>query len=102
MLTMSELQDAIEGNDEVVIDFAAPSWCVPCQRLAPHYEAVAEKRPDTLFVHVDIDKADKAVLEYYNIQGVPYVLAYSEQEFVGEVKERTAPKLTKELDTLFS
>lgn len=100
--TLAEIQDAIEGNDEVVLDFAAPAWCVPCQRLAPHYEAVSAKRLDTLFAHIDIDTADPEVLEYFQIKGVPYVVAYSEQEVAGEVKERTAPKLIKELETLFS
>jgi thiol-disulfide isomerase/thioredoxin len=98
---MDELNEAIEAHSRVVVDFAAPSWCIPCQRLAPHYEAVSEKMGDTLFVHVDIDKADKDVVDYYKVQGVPYVIAYLDTELVGVVTSRTAPKLIQELNTLF-
>lgn len=99
--TMDELNELIELNDKVVIDFAAPGWCIPCQRFAPHFAAVAEKADDTVFVHVDIDKAEE-IRDYYNVTGVPYVVAYNNQEVAGVVESRTAPKLVSELETLYS
>lgn len=68
--------DRVLQNEFVVIDFSAPAWCVPCQRLAPHYKKVAEVLTDVVFVHVDIDEAEKALIDEYGVQSVPTVIGY--------------------------
>jgi thioredoxin 1 len=90
----------LEENETVVVDFAAPAWCVPCQRLAPHYEAVAEKMDGVKFLSVDIDTADPDLVESYQIKGVPTVLAFKDGELAGAVEARTAPKLVTEISSL--
>ena len=98
--TEAELNDVLASNDKVVVDFAAPAWCVPCQRLAPHYEAVSDKLTDVKFLTVDIDTADPELVESYQIKGVPTVLAFKDGEFLGTVEGRTAPKLVSEISSL--
>jgi thioredoxin 1 len=82
----------------VVVKFTAPSWCVPCQRLAPHYKNVANVTPSTqtLFVSVDIDNAPWAVVDY-GIQGVPTVKFFVNGLPIADLKERTAVKLLDEI-----
>lgn len=87
----TELQNLIETNQTTVINFGAKSWCVPCQRFAPHFEKAAEKS-DATFVAVDIDKAPWAVVRF-GIQGVPTVKLYRDGEFVDDLNARTVVAL---------
>ena len=91
------------SNPQVVIDFTAPSWCVPCQRFAPHYEKAAESASLqsnivglTKFVAVDVDKCPWAMLDY-GVQGVPTVVLYRQGEYVKHLQERTVIKLLNEI-----
>jgi len=98
------LNDHLATGGVVVVDFAAPAWCVPCQRLAPHYEAAAKKfeeeNADYKFLSVDIDLADPELVDSYQIKGVPTVLAFKDGELVGSVEARTAPKLVSEISSI--
>ena len=94
------LNQFVEENNVVVVDFAAPAWCVPCQRLAPHFEAVSEKIEGVKFLSVDIDTADSDLVELFHVQGVPTVLAFKDGELLGTVEGRTAPKLVSEISSL--
>lgn len=94
-----ELASLVENNEKVIVDFAAPSWCVPCQRLAPHYEAAAAQLDDVAFVHVDIEKAPGLATQF-QIMSVPTVLAIKNGEQVGAVTARTAVALIREVNAL--
>lgn len=98
--TIDEVNSHLAENSVVVIDFAAPDWCVPCQRFAPHYEATAEKMTDVKFLAVDIDKADPDLVASYKIQSVPTVLAFKDGELVGPVEAKTGIKLVAELSNI--
>lgn len=101
--SVAALNEVLDNNANVVVDFAAEAWCVPCQRLKPHYDAVAGKMEGVKFVHVDIDKADYALVESYQVAGVPTVLAFDNGEVVEKIGPtyHTAPKLTTKLNELF-
>jgi thioredoxin-like negative regulator of GroEL len=90
----------LEENETVVVDFAAPAWCRPCQNLAPHYEAASEKLAGVKFLSVDIDKADPDLVSSYKIQSVPTVLAFKDGALVGPVEAKTGIKLVSEISSL--
>lgn len=99
--TAEELESVVADNDKVIVDFAAESWCVPCQRLKPHYEAAADRVDDIVFVHADID-LHPALQSQYNIMGVPTLRAYKSGAFVEELpnKVRTVVTLVKYAESL--
>jgi len=43
------------GDKIVVVDFTA-SWCNPCKLIAPKYEELSSKYPDSIFLKVDVDE----------------------------------------------
>lgn len=93
-----EFLELIATNREVLVDFTAPGWCVPCQRFAPHFDSAATNS-DVIFVAVDVDKAPWA-MEDYGVRGVPTVKFFRDASVVGDLKERTAIKLLDELSRL--
>ncbi len=79
----------------LVIVFSARDWCVPCQKLAIHIEAAAERLPNIKFVEVDIDQSED-IRKAYNIMSVPTVI-YCEKDLFRPVLSRTSVNLVKEL-----
>lgn len=66
---MSEIPD---GTKLTVIDFNA-TWCGPCKRFAPTFEAMAEEYSGKVnFVSVDVDKFPE-LAQKYGVQGIPHV-----------------------------
>lgn len=99
--TQAALDEILAANETVVVNFTAPSWCVPCQRFSPHFEAAAAKlAADVKFVKVDVDKADRGLLDSYSVQSVPTVKGYRNGNFKQDVKARTALPLLQEVSTL--
>lgn len=55
-----------------VIDFNA-TWCGPCQRFAPIFDAVAKEYADkAIFMSVDVDIAPKAAHQF-EVSAIPQV-----------------------------
>ena len=95
-----EFLNLIASNREVLVDFTAPGWCIPCQRFAPHFEVAAKSSfNDVVFVAVDVDKAPWS-MEDYGVRGVPTVKFFRDASFVADLRERTAIKLLNELSRL--
>lgn len=97
--TLDALHEIFNEHDKVLIDFHAPSWCVPCRRLAPHIDNVARKRDDIRVVKVDIDLADEGIRNTFEIMSVPTVLLFEGGQQTREIKGRTGPVILKELDS---
>lgn len=96
--TQEALEKLIEDWHYVVVDFSAPDWCVPCQRLAPHFERAAQLLPQAIFAEVDVDSVDSKLLEDYGIQSVPTLHLYKHGHMVGELKGRTVNALVTEIE----
>lgn len=94
--TLAELHEIMNENDTVVLDLAAPSWCVPCQRLEPHFKKAAEKS-DAAFVQVDIEDAEEDILNTYPTQTVPTVLLLQKGRPTATLTGRTSVALLKEI-----
>lgn len=93
--TQDELEKIINDNQTVVVDFAAPAWCVPCQRLEPHFEAASE-RSDATFVTVDIDKAPWVMVEY-GVQSVPTVMVFRDGKYEKHIAQKPEDRKTVKL-----
>ena len=94
--TLDELNKIMSENDRIVLDMGAPSWCVPCQRLSPHFAKAAEKS-DATFVEVDIENADKDILEKYPTMSVPTVLYLQNGQEAVTISARTSIAILREI-----
>jgi len=97
--TLDQLHEIFNAHEKVLVDFHAPSWCVPCKRLAPHIDIVANKRDDVRVVKIDVDLADQGIRDTFPIMSVPTVLYFENGEQTREIKGRTGPVILKELDS---
>ena len=91
-----ELNDLIQTSDSLLLDVSALAWCVPCQRLAPKFEAKAETS-QTTFVMVDLDSNDW-VTEKLGVQSVPTLIRYERGTEVERVSGVAAVRLINEAE----
>lgn len=54
-----------------VLDFNA-TWCGPCQKLHPVFDAMSAKYPNVEFVSVDVD-VNPQTAELFGVQSIPQV-----------------------------
>jgi thiol-disulfide isomerase/thioredoxin len=98
--TLAELNEILDNNEDVVVDFSALAWCVPCQRLYPHFEAVATQLTDLKFVYVDADSMDLEFRTEFPVMSVPTVIRITNGERQ-TIKSRTAPLLVSKRSMQF-
>lgn len=60
---------AKENNILLFLKFGA-TWCGPCKRIAPFYEALASKYTQCIFLSIDVDEI-KEVSSGYNVSSLP-------------------------------
>lgn len=66
----NESEFVLKGDKPVVIDFWA-SWCIPCMRMMPEMEKMAEKYKDkVIFYKVNADK-EKELCAMFNVLALP-------------------------------
>lgn len=75
-LTASNIKEVVSTNDIVFIDFWA-SWCGPCVRFAPVFEAAAEKHQDIVFAKVDTE-AQPDLAQAFQIMSIPTLMIFKE------------------------
>jgi thioredoxin len=75
-LTQTNLDDTINNNDIVVIDFWAP-WCGPCQTFKPIFEQAAEKHEDAVFASCNTEEQSE-LAAMFQIQSIPTMVVFRE------------------------
>jgi thioredoxin 1 len=73
-LTQSNLDNTINNNDIVVIDFWAP-WCGPCQTFKPIFEQAAEKHEDAVFASCNTEE-ESELAAMFQIQSIPTLVVF--------------------------
>ena len=84
-------QEVLQSDTPVLVDFWA-EWCMPCQRLAPTIEKLAESYAGKVKVgKLDTDSNRDTAMKY-GISAIPTVILFKggqvAQKFVGLRQER--------------
>ena len=81
-LTENELRNLLDTTPKpVVVDFFA-TWCGPCVKFSPIFEAVAKKNGEQFdFAKVDIDHCAQ-LCEDVNISVVPTLMVFKNSKIV--------------------
>jgi len=77
----------------IIVDFTA-SWCKPCKKIAPFFEALSESY-DAIFVKVDVDELDELATEC-KVSMMPTFVAFRG----GEIVDSTAGAQEESLELL--
>ncbi|XP_034532154.1 thioredoxin-like isoform X2 [Notolabrus celidotus] len=87
------------GGKLVVVDFTA-TWCGPCQRIGPIFEALSKKpeNSNVVFLKVDVDDASEVAQEC-KVNSMPTFQFYKNGEKIEEFSGADGPKLEKLVDT---
>lgn len=76
-LTADMLEDTINNNDIVLIDFWA-DWCGPCKMFGPIFERAAEKHPDIAFAKCDTERHQMLAAQF-GVRSIPTLAIFREQ-----------------------
>jgi thioredoxin 1 len=68
--------DVINTQGITVVDFWA-EWCMPCKRLMPILEAVAEQNKDVSIVKINVDE-NPDLASTFNIRTIPTLILFKE------------------------
>ena len=73
-ITKDNFEDIIEENDMVVLDCWA-SWCGPCLKFAPVYEAAAERHQGVVWGKLDTENQAELAAAF-GIRSIPTVMVF--------------------------
>lgn len=76
-LTKETFQDAIQGDETLIIDFWAP-WCGPCRNFAPVFEKAAEQHNDVVFAKINTEEQEELAAAM-QIRSIPTLMVFREQ-----------------------
>ncbi len=79
-LTIDNINELIENNDILIIDFWAP-WCGPCQAFKPIFEKASEDHPDITFASCNTEEQQE-LAAMFQIRSIPTLMVFREQIMV--------------------
>ena len=75
-LTQANLEETINNNETIVIDFSAP-WCGPCRTFKPIFENASEKHEGAVFAACNTeDQSELAAM--FQIRSIPTLVVFRE------------------------
>ncbi|MBW2734834.1 MAG: thioredoxin [Deltaproteobacteria bacterium] len=76
-LTFKQLDETLEKNDIVLIDFFA-DWCGPCKTFAPVFEEASEKHQDIKFAKCNTEQ-EQQLAAAFGVRSIPTLAVFREK-----------------------
>jgi thioredoxin 1 len=73
-LTQQNIDETINNNEIVVIDFWAP-WCGPCQTFKPIFEQASERHEDVTFASCNTEEQTE-LAAMFQIKSIPTLVVF--------------------------
>ncbi|WMI67563.1 co-chaperone YbbN [Mangrovimonas sp. YM274] len=83
-LNQDNLQDIINSNDTVVVQFSA-TWCGNCRIMKPKFKKLASENESTAFVVADAEKFPES-RKLANVDNLPTFATFKNGAFVNQVQ----------------
>jgi len=94
-ITAASFNETIADNEIVLVDFWA-SWCGPCRRFAPTFEASSDKH--LAIVHAKVDtEAERELAAAAEIRSIPTLMAFKKGKLVFNQAGALPPALLEDL-----
>ena len=81
--TLADFEALKKGSKPLVVDFTA-SWCPPCKRIGPIFEAKVAEYPELVMKKCDVDEASE-VAQAVGIRSMPTFMVFKGGEQVDEM-----------------
>ncbi|KAG8287998.1 Thioredoxin-like protein 1 [Homalodisca vitripennis] len=80
----TEFQTKLSSSKNVVVVKFSAAWCGPCKRIAPFFEQMATKYPQSVFLKVDINVCQETALAQ-GISSMPTFVFYKGGEKIDSI-----------------
>lgn len=74
--------EVLKSDKTVLVDFWA-DWCVPCKRLSPVVDRIAEEHSEIKVAKVNIDEQAALAMDY-KVMSIPTLLVFKGGEIVNQ------------------